>query len=169
MATEAGVRISVLGADDVAAWRAVRLEGLERYPGAFLITPEEARAQPLDAIARMLGRGNSFGAFQGGVLVGIGSLVPEGHARTRHRGEIGAFYVTDAAQGSSAARDLLAAIEARARHLGIVQLELNVAANNPRAVRFYERSGYRHMATLRNAVMMPDGLVDDFLYAKELS
>lgn len=121
---------------DAQAWHDLRLDGLRRYPGAFLYTEAESADTPVDQIAAYLESGAAFGIWQDGQLVGIASLIQEQASRARHRASIGAFYVVPEAQGSGAADTLLSAVIACAHAAGIWQLELYVASNNPRAVSF---------------------------------
>ena len=158
----------LLTAADAAQWRDLRLDGLRRYPGAFLYTEVETAARPLEQTAQMLEQGTSFGLWQDEQMIGIGSLIPERAERARHRASIGAFYIAPAAQGSGAADILLNAMVGHAHRLGIWQLELYVAADNPRAVAFYARHGFETVGRLPNAIILPDGPIDDFLCVRIL-
>ena len=89
-------------------------------------------------------------------------------ARARHRAEVGPFYVVPEAQGTGAADLLMEALVTHARELDVTQLELSVAADNPRAVRFYERHGFRQEGRLPNAVMMPEGPQTDLFCVRLL-
>ena len=51
---------------------------------------------------------------------------------------------------------------------GIWQLELYVAADNPRAIRFYESFGFQRQGLLPNAVILVDGAQDDLFYTLDL-
>ncbi|RII22262.1 N-acetylglutamate synthase [Streptomyces sp. YIM 130001] len=60
-------------------------------------------------------------------------------------GEIKRMYVDPPARGSGAASLVLAALEDRARARNLTRLRLETGDNQPDAVRFYTRSGYRRI------------------------
>ena len=64
-------------------------------------------------------------------------------------GELFAIYVDPDYWGSGVGRKLIAAGEERLRELGHIEAILWVLADNPRARRFYERSGWQHDGTTR--------------------
>ena len=157
-----------LGAEDVGHWRALRAEGLRLFPGAFLMTLEEAEAAGPEADRAAMARGGRFGVFDGPRCLGIGAIRQLALSRIRHRAEIGPFYVSPAAQGTGAAAILLGALADHARARGVTQLELFVAGDNPRAIAFYEGQGFRRFGTVPAAVRMPGGPVDDLFLVRRL-
>ncbi|GHF73783.1 GNAT family N-acetyltransferase [Seohaeicola zhoushanensis] len=163
-------RLSVraLGPEDVDDWRRLRTEGLRLFPGAFLITLQEAEAAERDTDLAAMARGGRFGVFDGARAIGIGAIRCMGLSRIRHRAELGPFYVSPQAQGSGAARLLLDALLDHARAMGALQVELYVAGDNPRAIAFYERHGFARCGTVPRAVIMPEGPVDDLFYVRML-
>ena len=154
--------------DDAALWRKLRLEGIERYPSAFLSTLQEARDVSKQADISALGRGGRFGLFEDAEMIGLAALRQFAASRTRHRGEIGPFYLRPENQGSGAADLLMRALEDHATRRGIWQLELSLASDNPRARAFYERCGFRLAGRIPNAVLMPDGPLDDLFMVRQL-
>lgn len=165
--TELSVR-RLTGAD-AAAWQVLRLEALSTYPQAFLTTYDEAAAVPLDTVAERLDTGQTFGVFHGTAMVGIGSLIHLTKAQTRHRAEIGAFFVQPAAQGSGAASALMDAMAEGARSIGVRQLELYVAASNTRAIAFYTRSGFREVGHIPKATLSNGHAETDLIMVLEVS
>ena len=115
-----------------------------------------------------MARGGRFGVFDGPRCLGIGAIRQLALSRIRHRAEIGPFYVSPAAQGTGAAAILLGALADHARARGVTQLELFVEAENPRAVAFYERHGFRRCGHVPNAVILADGPHDDCFYVRTL-
>jgi len=104
-----------------------------------------------------------------GAMAGMAGLLTDLHApRVWH---IGLFIVATALHGSSAARQMHAALEAWSRANGARWMRLGVVSGNTRAERFWEKSGYvevrkRHdfqvgerTATLRMMVKLPPGAV----------
>lgn len=163
-----GQRVRELGLEDVDLWRMLRAEGLRLFPWAFLVTVEEAEAVGRAADEAAMARGGRFAVFDGERAVGIAALRRMGLSRIRHRAELGPFYISPAAQGTGAARVLLEAMVRHARRIGLQQVELFVASDNPRAIAFYERAGFVRHGRVPDAVMMPDGPLDDFYYVMRL-
>ena len=153
---------------DQQAWRAVRLEALTRFPEAFLTTAEEQRARPASEDRASLAQGNWRGLTDDDDLAAIAALIPMRYAAAAHRFEIGALYVKEDHWGSGAAQALLDALTDEARGRGALQLELSVAASNPRAIRFYERNGYVRYGTQPRAILMDGQGQDDFFYVRML-
>lgn len=156
----------VLTAEDAAIWRALRLEALKTYPSAFLVLYEEALAQPLSEVAARLAQGNTLGVFDGATCVGIASLIPQSRPQTRHRAEIGAFYVTPVAHGTGAGDALLAGVLAHADGLGCWQTELYVAETNEHAIGLYARHGFEQVGRLPNSVILDGAAVHDVIMVR---
>ena len=154
---------------DAADWQRLRLEALSTYPDAFLTTHDEAAAVPLTTVAERLDTGHTYGVFTGPDMAGIGSLIPMTKAQTKHRAEIGAFFVQPAAQGGGAARALMDSMAESARHFGVRQLELYVAASNTRAIAFYTRAGFREVGQIPNATICNGFVETDVIMVRELS
>ncbi|MEL6419669.1 MAG: GNAT family N-acetyltransferase [Pseudomonadota bacterium] len=162
-------KVRMLGPDDAKIWRDLRIEGIRNYPGAFLTSLDEAKAQSVEKIEIGLARKGTFAAFQDNEPVGIASILPlTNRTRTRHRAEIGAFYVRPVAQGSGVADALMLAMIDFARVEGIWQLELFVAETNTRGTRFYERHGFVREGRLPNAILDGDATEHDMFYVRDL-
>ncbi|KIC48216.1 GNAT family protein [Tateyamaria sp. ANG-S1] len=154
---------------DAPDWQRLRLEALSTYPEAFLTTHDEAAAVPISAIAKRLDTGHTLGVFQDTAMVGIGSLNQLTKAQTKHRAEIGAFFVRPAAQGTGAAAALMEAMAEGAQQIGVRQLELYVAASNTRAIAFYTRAGFREVGQIPNATLSNGVFETDLIMVRELS
>lgn len=149
--------------DDVDLWRALRRDGIARYPQAFIATLAEADALPLEKDARMLGQGDRFLAFVDGQAIGLAGVNRNGIPRARHRAEIGPFYVVPEAQGRSVARALMDAVMTYAERHEIWQLELYVNEENARAIAFYKRYGFHEAGRIPNAILGADGPETDLI------
>ena len=160
--------VRCLKAEDAAAFRALRLEALETYPTAFLTTAAEFRVRSLDSIADQLEHGRTWAAYSDGVPVGIAALLPISYAAAAHRAEIGAFFVTPAAQGTGAGDALVLGLKNAALDQGVWQLELFVADTNLRAQRFYERHGFETVGRLPNAARVGDVMTSDLFMVCDL-
>lgn len=153
-------------AADVAAWRALRLEGIAQHPEAFILTEDEARAISAQAEAQRLDHGDRFLAFLGDTLVGLAGVHRNTIPRGNHRAEIGPFYVVATARGAGVADGLMAAIFDWALANGVWQLELYVNRDNTRAIAFYARHGFVHSGEIPNAIRGAAGLESDAIMVR---
>ncbi len=94
-----------------------------------------------------------------GEIIGTASLSRK-HKRMRHRGELG-ICVKRAWWGSGAAPALMEAILAFARENGFEQLNLEVRSDNLRAIRLYEKYGFRKLCVFPGFFKI-DGKYIDF-------
>ncbi|MGJ8544299.1 MAG: GNAT family N-acetyltransferase [Sulfitobacter sp.] len=147
---------------DVAVWRALRRDGIVRYPAAFVLSVDEHDATPEQVDAERLNRGDRFLAFDAQTPVGLAGINRH-RGRAAHRGEIGPMYVVPEAQGSDAASALLQFILAYADAEGIWQPELTVNEENTRAIAFYRRHGFEQIGRLPNAIIGAAGPEHDLL------
>ncbi|MEM6373516.1 MAG: N-acetyltransferase [Pseudomonadota bacterium] len=155
-----------LRAADAQGWKTLRLEALATYPNAFLTTHAEAAATPLARVAERLEAGHTYGAFAASGMLGIASLIPQTRTQTRHRAEIGAFFVQPKAQGAGAADALMHALIAAGSALGVWQFELFVAQDNARAIAFYRRHGFAKAGRMPNATYDCNGAVHDLIMVR---
>lgn len=123
---------------------------------------------PEAELAGRLEQGQSFGIFDDQALVGTCALVQGHHARARHRAEIGGFFIRPAYHGTVAADSLMTALVEAAGGAGVWQLELFVNTDNTRAIRFYERHGFRREGRMPNAVISSAGPEHDWFYVRDL-
>lgn len=153
--------------DDTTLWRALRRDGIVRYPSVFIPSLEEHDATPVAQDAENLARGDRVLAFQDTTPIGLAglNLYP---GRASHRAEIGPFYIIPDAQGSGAAATLMDALVTLAPSLGIWQLELAVNEDNPRAIALYLRHGFTQIGRIPNALIGKDGPEHDLLMLRSL-
>ena len=86
--------------------------------------------------------------------------------RAAHVAYIGTLAVAPEVKGRGVARAMLEDAIARLRRGGIRRVELTVEADNPRAIAFYERFGFRYEGTQRAAYKRAAdrGYVDELMY-----
>lgn len=155
-------------ADDVDQWRALRRDGIVRYPQAFMLSlAQHDASNPKDNISHLNG-GGRFLAMHEGQPVGMIGLNPYTVHSMRHRAEIGPLYVIPDFQGTSLARDLMQAAFEYATRAGQWQLELTVNEANTRAVAFYLREGFTQYGRLPNAVIGENGPEHDLMLLRIL-
>lgn len=147
--------------EDAEALRDLRREALLLHPTAFSADPDIESKLTLDAWRERLARGNWFGGRHDGTLVGMASYWTEPSRKTRHTARVGSMYVREIARGSGMADELLEAVlNEAAKH--VEQATLSVEASNTRALRLYERHGFRLVGRF------PRNLLIDGKYYDEL-
>jgi RimJ/RimL family protein N-acetyltransferase len=151
-------RLTVAGAE---ALRDLRREALLKHPTAFSADPEIESKLTLENWRERLQRGNWFGGKLDGTLVGMASYWREPSRKTKHTARVGSMYVREIARGTGMAGELLEAVlREAAKH--VEQATLGVEASNTRAIRFYERHGFRVVGRF------PRSLLIDGIYYDEL-
>ena len=113
-----------------------------------------------------MGRHAAF--FNHNTLVGFCGYRPELFERTRHRAQIGPFFVRPKYQGTGAAQCLMSGVIQEARAAKIAQLELFVDTENYRAIQFYEKHGFERVATHPDRVRISAQSRDDHFYCLKL-
>jgi len=154
------ITVRRLGEADAPAWRALRLEGLERQPQAFGADHETEVAKPLSFFAERIARNPVWGAFAGDVLVGsVGFRVHPGKKES-HKGVLWGMYVREAARGQGVAQAL---IETLLQHADTVveTVQLTVGCDNHAARRLYDRMGFRVYGVERRALRVGDRYYDE--------
>jgi ribosomal protein S18 acetylase RimI-like enzyme len=154
--------------DDVQTVRAIRREALETHPDAFSSDPERDGEVSEDQWRERLAGGRWFGAFTDGVLVGIVAYRPADSRKTAHTGELGSMYVRESARGTGAADALIeACVEDAAKSLE--QLSLVVNAENARAIRVYERHGFKTVGRMPDALRVGGRTYDELTMWRRVS
>ena len=134
---------------------------LIRYADEWTMTEEEEaafiRRQEDDPNALMLG------AFLSGRLAAIASFAPRAPVcRARHRAELGVM-VLKSCWGKGIASAKIAALLERIQDTPFEQLELEVVAGNERAIRLYERFGFKEFARHPRKLKYRDGTYADII------
>jgi ribosomal protein S18 acetylase RimI-like enzyme len=152
---------------DAAAFRAIRLEGLQTNPEAFGSTYEAESTRPIEEFERTLARSHIVGAHVDGALAGVAGFYVLDGPKTRHRGNIWGVYVREAHRGTGIGRVL---IEALLHHARIVvrQVHLTVVTNNASARSLYERLGFTVYGTEPRSLMVGDRFFDEHLMVRVL-
>ena len=154
--------------DSASDWRNLRLEGARDFPLGFLVTLEEMAAADIDRCSDILSNGTIRGVYDLEKLIGFCGYRPQLLKQTKHRGEIGPFFVTRKYHGSGAAAVMMTGVIDEARANRLEQLELFVDTENSRAIAFYERFGFERMATHKDGVRIEGRSRDDYFYALRL-
>ncbi|MGJ0503328.1 MAG: N-acetyltransferase family protein [Methylocystis sp.] len=159
-----------LDASDAEVFQALRLEGFRLEPRAFRFAPEDEAHVTRDAVAARLERDVVIGAFSAddSQLIGVGGLAWSEGVKTRHKALLYGMYVQAARRGSGAADEIMTRLIEAAR--GRVEIvTLTVVSSNLRALRFYERWGFRAYGVEERSVKNGDGdYLDETLMAFRL-
>lgn len=150
------IEVRPLTAQDVEAYRVVRLAVLRSDPPAFVTTAAEFAARDLAGIAAQISpteNAVTFGAFLTGELVGILTLARETRPSIRHRAGIYGVGVLGEARGQGAGEALMqAAIQHAQQWNGLTSLHLAVVETQHTARKLYERHGFKVWGTQPDAV-----------------
>jgi ribosomal protein S18 acetylase RimI-like enzyme len=130
------------------AYREVRLSCLKNSSGHFGSTYEEESRIPQLKFETYIQNGSEdhfmFGAFEDEKLIGLAGFDRMERERARHRGEVVSMYVDSAYRGRNIGEALLRGLLDHAFKLpGIEQAQLSVIAGNERAIKLYEKVGFR--------------------------
>jgi ribosomal protein S18 acetylase RimI-like enzyme len=135
------ISVRRLTPDDAEAYRAIRLEALQRNPEAFGSTLEAEAVEPTTWFAERLWSSAVFGAVRQPDLLGIAGFYAQTSAKKRHKGVLWGMYVRPSARGTGVARALVGKVIEHARdHVELLQLA--VVSTNEQARRLYANSGF---------------------------
>lgn len=149
---------------------AAGISALRRMPGVYENTaalPSE-RTTRLQALLADLPQNQHFlvAVAPDGLVAGLAMLSVESNPRRRHSGGLGIMVRTDC-QGQGIGTALLAAVLDLADNwLMLRRVELEVYADNQRAVRLYERFGFETEGRKRQAAVKHGAYVDELLMAR---
>lgn len=156
--------------------RPTRLEDMEgftnlrRMPGVFETTlglPSESVQRNIDRFKTMGPDNHNFVAvLQDGTIIGAAALQVQASPRMRHVGSVGIFVHTDYQNTGVGTALLTTLLDLADNWLMLVRVELEVFADNERAIRLYEKLGFekeglKRMATIRNGTY-----ADEYLMAR---
>lgn len=135
--------IKRLCADDAAAYRTVRLDGLQKDPTAFNSSWEEESAQPVTWFANRLENHVVLGGWlDKSTLLGVAGLFIPLPAKLRHKGSVAGVYVRPEFRGAGLAQALLSQLIDYARSRQLNTLWLTVEASNTAALELYKKLGF---------------------------
>jgi ribosomal protein S18 acetylase RimI-like enzyme len=154
-------QIRRLSRADAQAFRAIRLEGLERHPAAFGASFKDEGSRPLSFFADTLDRHFVLGTEDQSRLTGIAGFQFHDGEKKRHRGTLWGMYVREEARGKGVARRLVDGILNHARQR-VEEVGLSVGAENAAAIALYKSAGFVAIARDARALKI-DGVYHDHL------
>jgi ribosomal protein S18 acetylase RimI-like enzyme len=165
--TDLSTEIRLLTPDEAALYRDIRLEGLRHDPDAFGSTSEHENAMELSWFADRIVKGNVFGAFVRGDLVGVAGYWPQEGEKERHKAMLWGMYVRGAARGSGLGESLIEAVVEHATGR-VEQLQLGVATGNASALRLYKKTGFSEYGREMKALKQDGRYIDEILMVRFL-
>ena len=161
-------RIRLLTPDESALYRDIRLEGLQQDPDAFSSTFAQESAMPLSWFAERIVKGNVFGAFTRGELLGVAGYWLKESAKERHKATLWGMYVRSSARGAGLGERLMETIIKHAS--GRVELlQLGVATGNEAALRLYIKTGFSEYGREMKALKVDGRYSDEILMVRFLA
>ena len=167
MTTPSPPYIRLLTPEDALRYRDIRLEGLRQAPEAFSSTFERESAMPLSWFAERIVKGNVFGAFDGGELLGVAGYWPQEGTKVSHKAALWGTYVRERARHLSLGRRLIEAIAEHAK-ARVEQLQLGVATGNTAAYRLYIKTGFAEYGREMKALKQHGRYFDEVLMVRFL-
>ncbi|HEX8048234.1 N-acetyltransferase family protein [Rhizobium sp.] len=157
-----------ISADEFDIFQRIRLEALRAEPSSFASSVEDWEALS-DAEWRRRLSDPVFVAFRGNEPVGVMGLLRQRSSKMAHRATLIMVYVRKELRGVGLAKDLLDTVIAYALSEGIVQIELVVSSENPKAIGFYRREGFSQIGRIPGGVVHDGKEIDDIMMARRLT
>jgi ribosomal protein S18 acetylase RimI-like enzyme len=162
------VELRKLNKDDLALYRALRMEAVTSDSRTLITTPEEEANKTDDDLLKTLNGQYVLGAFDGEMVLGMATLERHEGERRRHVAEVQWVFVCSNHRRRGIAKTLMEAIEVHAKSVGIECIELHVVSDNVSAVGMYWLLGYEEFGTLPKAVKIEQSYWDGLYMVKFL-
>ena len=161
-------------ADGEAFWN-IRLRALRDDPESFGSSYEEILERGIAGATQSLRKRDTspddatFGAFEGGTLVGIAGFRREEEVKKRHKGVIWGMYVPREMRGKGIGKALLQAAIAHAKTLPqLEQINLSVVLTSREARQLFISLGFEPYGLERHALKLHDRYFDHELMTLHL-
>ena len=158
------VKVARITPAELGAFKLLRDKGLRLHPEAFDADIDVEQSRPPESYVGRLGLneplGGTFliGAWMGGEMVGMIGLERRSLPKLRHSAEVNSMMVQPSRSGRGIGLKLVDECLKQARvAVGLELLTLRVTMANPRAVRLYERAGFKPCGVVPHAVRLVDG------------
>ncbi|MDB0526861.1 GNAT family N-acetyltransferase [Ralstonia solanacearum] len=158
------IMIRPLGEDDAPAFKALRLKAIQDSPSAVQPTYEEEATRTLDDMrsrVRATEHEIVFGAFRGDALVGVTGLRRHVPVQAAHKAVLWGVFVDPAHRRGGVARRLLDAAIGHARSSRVLQIQLCVNTENPRAQALYRGAGFTEFGVEPRALCVGGRFYDE--------
>ncbi|HEY1708354.1 MAG TPA: GNAT family N-acetyltransferase [Rhizomicrobium sp.] len=161
--------VSRMAPDDAALLRELRLEALAAHPAYLAADPDYEASWPIERWRAGLAKAHWFLARSDDAVAGICVFTyPAHNKKQKHTGHVGSMYVRDAFKGKGVGDALLQALLEHAVTC-VEQVALTVTAENARAIRFYERFGFREYGRIPRSILHDGRYYDDLEMIRPVS
>lgn len=157
-----------LGAENAEDARAIRLEALRLHPDNFCADLETWEAKTLEQWRSMLSDGAWFGVRQNGELVAVAAFTRPCSGKLAHTGELSGMYVRANQRGTGIGDALIHGIVEYAVN-EVIQVKLTVNAENTRAIKLYERHGFRIVGRIPHVIHVGEEFYDEVVMVRTVS
>ncbi|PZV36697.1 GNAT family N-acetyltransferase [Mesorhizobium kowhaii] len=161
--------LKLLDPDDFEIFKRIRLEALRAAPEAFASSASDWESLPDEEWRRRLTTNPVVVSFRGEEPVGMMGLMRQQGSKMAHRATIIMVYLRDSERGGGHAVAMLNLLLDHARASGIRQVELAVSAENPAAIRFYQREGFHEIGCIPAGFLHEGREIDEIVMARRLT
>ncbi len=169
------MEVRILTEADGEAFWTIRLRALRDDPESFGSSYEEILERGIAGATQSLRKRDTspddatFGAFEGGTLVGIAGFRREEEVKKRHKGVIWGMYVPREMRGKGIGKALLQAAIAYAKTLPqLEQINLSVVLTSREARQLFISLGFETYGLERHALKLHDRYFDHELMTLHL-
>jgi ribosomal protein S18 acetylase RimI-like enzyme len=164
-----GVGIERLVSADAPLLRELRLEALAAHPEFLAADPDHEATFPVERWREHISANYWIVARVDGEIAGLCVFShPAYNKKQRHTGHLGSMYVRDAFKGKGVSDALLTAVLDHAVSC-VEQVVLTVNAENVRAIKFYERHGFRRYGLVPRSIRIGERYYDDLEMIRPVS
>ena len=143
---------------------------LRRMPGVFENTTGLPSCRTADSEAFIAGLGpddhNFVAVLEDGTVIGVAGLTVCSNPRMRHVGTVGLYVHTDYQNQGVGTALMKVLLDLADNWLMLVRVELEVFADNERAIHLYEKLGFEKEGLLRMTTVRSGRYVDDCKMAR---
>jgi ribosomal protein S18 acetylase RimI-like enzyme len=150
-----------LGPENAEALRNLRWEAITLHPTAFTADPDIESRLTIDDWRERIRRNAWFGGIVEDELVAMAALLIEASKKVKHTGHLASMYVRENERGTGLADELMKALLAHAAD-HVEQVMLAVEAGNIRAIKFYQRHGFREIGKIPRSILVDGKYFDEF-------
>jgi ribosomal protein S18 acetylase RimI-like enzyme len=163
------VVVARMTVDDAPLLRELRLEALAAHPEFLAADREHEESLPLERWRTNLETNHWLLAKVEDAIAGLCVFSHPAHNKKQaHTGHLGSMYVRDAFKGKGISDALLEAVLDRAQTC-VEQVALTVNAENARAIKFYERHGFREYGRVPRSIRIGERYYDDLEMMRRVS
>lgn len=153
--------IRLLTVEDVADFRALRLQACREEPVAFTESYEELSVLAEADFKQHFHNGWIVGAYLDNALVAMAGLYRNKGLKVQHKGNIWGVYVATQARGRGISRKCMEMLIEQAQKAGLESIQLSTDASNPVSVGLYKSLGFEAWGIEKHFAKLPNRYVDE--------